>query len=55
MCYDISLTSLASFAESWKIALSLVDFKSHFETDFFVIIRVTKEVIHIMRDRKKVA
>ena len=34
-------------------SLSLVDYKSHFETNFFVIIGVTKEVIPIMRGRKK--
>ena len=54
MGYAISLLSLASFAESWKIA-TLVDFKLHFETNYFVIIRVTKEVIPIRRGRKKVS
>ena len=46
-----SLTSLASFTKSREY-LSLVDFKSQFEINFFDIIRVTKELKSFKRGLK---
>jgi|RhiMetdeSRZDD1v2_1073273.scaffolds.fasta_scaffold834458_3 hypothetical protein len=52
MTETFSLTSLASFTKSREY-LSLVDFKSQFEINFFDIIRVTKELKSFKRGLKK--